>query len=375
MKNIIHVVNISFVIPYYLGDQINYFKEKGVKINIACSPNDFFFSYAKKKSFIPHAVIVKRSFDILQDIKSVLKLISIIRREKISIVIGHTPKGGLLAMMAAFLTGTKTRIYFRHGLMYQTSKGLKRRVLISIERLTGFLATKVVCVSPSVLQISNDDNLSEKNKNIILGKGTCNGLDIQKFNPLSKTDENLKKLYSINDNYKIIGFVGRLVKDKGIIELIEAWKILIESSYKIKLLLVGPMEDRDALPKHIADFIIKEPSIIYTGLTENTVQYYKLMDIFILPSYREGFPTVVLEASSMELPVITSRFTGCIDSIIENVTGIFTDVDPLSIKLSIEKYLKNEILAKNHGLNGRRFVRDNFDQIKIWEEIERKVLN
>jgi glycosyltransferase involved in cell wall biosynthesis len=375
---ILHVVNISFVLPYYIGDQFDYFHSLGFNIFVACSPSKHFDSYSKEKNFTPFELEIKREISILSDIKSIILLRRFIIQNKIDFVIGHTPKGAMIAMIASYLAGVKNRIYFRHGIFYQTSKGMKRYLLKSIEKLTSKIATKIVCVSDSVVKISTQDNLNEFNKNIVLNIGTCNGINTKKFSKENLNEDTLNLLrhkYKIESSDRIIGYVGRLVQDKGIKQLIDAWKVLLITNDNIKLLLVGPFELRDSIDEDVKEYILNEPSIIHTGLISDVLPLYGLMNIFILPSFREGFPTVVLEASSMELPIITTKATGCIDSIIENVTGVFCEVDHICISSKINFYLNNPHAAIEHGINGRKFVVDNFQQEIIWREIENKIFN
>ena len=324
---VLHVVNISFVIPYYLGDQIDYLRRKGVDLFIACSPSEHLNEYAIEKDFVPISVPILRQISIFEDIKAISFLTKVIRDEKIDVIIGHTPKGALIGMLAGYLSRTPKRIYFRHGLVYETSLGIRRMILKTIERFTGFLSTRVVCVSPSVLEISKQEKLSNPNKNLILNRGTCNGLDaIGTFNRELVDQEvlqGLKDKYQLNEADKVIGFVGRLVNDKGIVELVKAWQHISKKYSNVKLLLAGPFEERDSIDDVTKNTIAEDSSIIHTGLIKDVVSYYALMDIFILPSRREGFPTVVLEASAMGLPVITTQVTGCRDSILPDKTGLF----------------------------------------------------
>lgn len=375
-KKVLHVVNISFVLPYYIGDQFDFFPGKGIHFFVVCQSDPFLFSYAEEKKFTAKALNIVREINIIEDIKAVYQLCRFIKKEKIDIVVGHTPKGGLISMIASFLAGVKKRVYFRHGIMYETSKGIKRRILKSIEKLTGNLSTKVVCVSNSVLEFSQAENLSYA-KCSILNKGTCNGIDvIGKFNPAltdTRLQEELKHKYGILPGDKVVGYVGRLVNDKGVNELVGAWKVLEKKYPNLKLLLVGPYESRDALGPETKEVIEQTKSIIHTGLIKDIMPYYGLMDMFILPSYREGLPTVVLEASAMELPVITTRSTGCKDSIIEGSTGIFAMIAPLDIAEKISYYVDNEHVAARHGKAGRAFVLENFEQHRIWKEIEENV--
>ncbi|MDC1393459.1 glycosyltransferase family 4 protein [Flavobacteriaceae bacterium] len=374
-KKILHVVNISFVIPYYLGEQIDYFNSKGHTIIIACSPSEDFFDYSNKKSFTPFPLDIKRSFSIIKDLVAIFKLTMYLKNNPIDTVVGHTPKGAFIALISSWLTGVPNRIYFRHGLLFETTSGLKRNFLKFIEKITSQMATKIICVSPSVLEVSIQQKLSPQSKTVILNNGTCNGIDaIKRFNPENVLKDRgiLKGLKEVLDSdVKIIGFVGRLVKDKGLVELLDAWKILSERNNKIHLLLIGPKEERDSLPEEYISYARDCKSIIMLGLIKEIESYYSLMDIFVLPSYREGFPTVVLEASAMELPVICSSKTGCIDSIIENETGLFASITPEDIAQKIQHLLNHPNKAKEMGKKGRLNVLKNFQQKLIWESMEK----
>ena len=374
--NILHVTNISFVIPYFFGKQFSYFNDRGYKEYIVCSSSEELRRFAASYDFEFYEVEILRAISLRKDIKAVYKIAKCIRQSKADVVTGHTPKGALLSMIAAYIMHVPVRIYFRHGLVYETAKGFKRKLLLYMDRLSAQLATKVVCVSPSVYKRSLEDKLNIASKQILLSKGTCNGVDIERFNRDNldcSRIERLKADLGLNRYSFIIGFTGRMVRDKGIIELVNAFKCLQVNHQNIALLLVGMLEERDALPENIVNEIKSNSSIIYTGYVENaTIEYYyALMDIFILPSYREGFPTSVLEASAMKLPIITTRVTGCIDSIIEGETGLFVEHNIESIVEAIEKLYKSKCLRKSFSTNGRRFVEMNFEQHIIWEEIEK----
>jgi glycosyltransferase involved in cell wall biosynthesis len=371
--NILHVVNVSFVLPYYLGNQIDYFQSKDDKIFIACSFSNELVDFCESKNVIFLPIPVVRGINPFMDLYSLFKLFFFVKKHNISVVVGHTPKGGLLAMLVGFISKIERKIYFRHGLMFETSLGLKRFILVLIERFTGFFADKVICVSRSILMNSNDLKLSDSHKNILLNNGTCNGIDaLEKFNPdlvdQYKVDQ-LRVSLGINDNDFVVGFIGRLVNDKGISELVEAWKLIINDFSKVKLLLVGPFENRDSLSEACVSFIRDEYSIIHVDYTNDPVIYYRLMNLFILPSFREGFPTVVLEASAMNLPVITTRKTGCIDSIEEYKTGIFCEIEPSSIYDSISTFINDTFKIESFGSFGREKVLENFSQQIIWNEL------
>lgn len=376
MLNILHVVNISFVIPYFLGKQLSYFKNIGYQVHIACTYSDELLEFSKKYGFKYLAIDILRKISIGKDIKAVLGIVSYIKKNQIYIVVGHTPKGALIAMLAAYIMRVPIRIYFRHGLVYETAHGLKRRLLLNIDRLAALLATRIVCVSPSVFQRSLEDHLNVSSKQLVLSKGTCNGIDIERFSRKA-LDENrlqsLRKKLGIDAGDFVIGFTGRLVRDKGIIELIRAFELFRRVHLNAVLLLVGMLEERDALPEDVVWLIKNTPYIINTGYVANSSieYYYGLMDIFILPSYREGFPTSVLEASAMGLPIVTTRVTGCVDSILENKTGIFVDHTPESLFKAMDLLYGDNLLRLEYGCNGRKFVKENFEQHLIWKEIEK----
>lgn len=378
MPNILHVVHKFFVLPFFIGEQFEHFNKLGYKLHVVCSKSSELPQYSALMHFSYSEIEITRSISPIQDIKAIIKICRYIKKNEIDIVVGHTPKGALLSMIAAWIMQVPKRIYFRHGLVYETMKGFKRKLMINMDRLTAFCATQVVCVSPSVYNCSLDDHLNAEKKQLILNKGTCTGIDsFTKFNPkliLKEKVKELRNLYSLDNDSFIIGYTGRLVRDKGIVELVEAFNLILErfKKIKIKLLLAGGFEERDSLPEQIIIEISNHPNIICTGwMYEGMEYYYSLMNVFVLPSFREGFPTSVLEASSMSLPVITTQVTGCIDSIIENRTGKFAQNNSTSIANSIEFYIKNPQIRKTHGENGRSFAVNNFEQQIVWNEIEK----
>lgn len=377
-EKVLHIIAVSFSINYFFGKQFSYLKEKNNKeYHLGCSPSNDFFELSGKLDYIPFAVCITREISPLNDLRAIFKVYRYIKKNNITKVVGHTPKGGMIAMIASFFAGISTRIYFRHGLVYETSTGLKRFVLKLIDKLSGKLATQVVCVSESIKIRSEKDKLSHPKKNIVLGLGTCNGIDSQtKYNPDSYSIidiENLRGHLHINESDFVVGFVGRLVKDKGIDELIRAWELVKEKYHNVKLLLVGPIEERDSITDYSKHKILEDQSIIFTDFVIDAAPYYNLMDVFILPSYREGFPTVALEASSMKIPVLITKATGCSEAIKKDETGVFITYDPKDIADKIIHYIENKGLMKLHGENGRVFVTSNFEETKIWDIIAKEL--
>ena len=377
-EKVLHIITVSFAINHFFGKQFLYLKNKsGNEYHLGCTSSKIFIEFSEELAYIPFEVEITRSISPLKDFKAIVKVYQYIKENKIDKVVGHTPKGGMVAMIAAFFANVSERIYFRHGIIYETSIGFKRFLLKNIDRLTGFIATKVVCVSNSVKDISERDRLNNLDKNLVLGLGTCNGIDTEdRFNPSKKNVEitnGLKDKYNITSEDKVVGYVGRLVKDKGIDDLIMAWEMVKIKFPRAKLLLVGPMEKRDSISEYSKTQIESDSSIIFTDFVIDTSPYFLLMDVFVLPTYREGFPTVSLEASSMNLPLLITKATGCAESILENQTGLFISNEPKDIADKILFYFENDKIAQKHGEQGRLFVQENFEQTKIWDLIAEKL--
>ena len=374
-KHILHVINIFFSLSY-LGNQFKHFSKKGYQQHLICSPSTQLSKYAKEQHIQCKEVKITRKVRPFQDFIAFLKIAHYVLTKNIKIIVGHTPKGALLAMLAGFVLRVPKRIYFRHGLVYETMEGFPRKMMIIIERITAYCATDIVCVSPSLAEKSLLDKLNSEKKQIVLGRGTCGGIDAyDKFNPdcIDKMEvSGLGKSLGIDEYTFVIGFCGRLVRDKGIIELVNAFNLLKSklSNQKFKLLLIGDFEERGALPLNISVEIKTNTDIICTGFVFDTIQhYYALINVFVLPSYREGFGMVNLEAASMKIPVLTTKATGCINSILEGTTGFYIENSPESIAEEILKLI-NDPNIKQYGVNGRKMVLEFYDNNIIWEIIE-----
>jgi len=378
MPKIVHVINTYFAATYFVGEQFRYFGSRGYEMHLICPASPYIDEYRSKMGFSFFPVTITRRYSPLCDLVALMKICNYLRKTGPDVIVGHTPKGGMLAMLAGRITGVKTRIYFRHGLPFETAKGLSRRILIATERINAGLSTKVVIVSRSVYRESMRYRLNPENRQIVLGMGTCGGIDASgRYNPdlVDKPGVRaLKASLGISETDYVVGFTGRLVRDKGIADLIAAFDLLTVAlpNRTIKLLLVGMFEERDSLPAEIRSRILSDNSIIYTGfVNEGIEKYYAMMNQLVLPTYREGLPISVIEASSMRIPVITTRVTGSVDSIVENHTGIFVDNNPVSIAEGIKHYIENPDISKRHGENGRAHVLSNFDHPIIWKEIEK----
>ncbi|MGM9810800.1 MAG: glycosyltransferase [Paludibacteraceae bacterium] len=235
------------------------------------------------------------------------------------------------------------------------------------------LATDIVNVSNSLSSIAIIDKLNSDRKQIVIGSGTCGGIDaINVFNPnlvSSKQIHVYKGRYGLLDADIIFGYCGRICKDKGIVELVDGFRLFQKkhADLRCKLLLIGGRDARDSLTKDKLEDMRTDESIVMTGPMDKSElnNMYALMDVFILASYREGFPTCVLEASAMEKPILVTKSHGCIDSIIEHQTGEYIELTPQGICVGMEKML-NPNLRYAQGKNGREMVLQKYDHSVTW---------
>lgn len=372
MMKVLHVFTIITTPKAFFDGQFKYLSEKGHEIHVACDSSED-IDFSERNDITYHQISISRRISPFSDLHSIKNLCHLIRTEKFDAVVGHTPKGAMVAMIAAKLAGVKARIYYRHGLIYTTATGLKRTIFKTVERFTALLATNIVNVSPSLTQLAVKDRLNSDAKQTVIGCGTCGGIDtIDTFNPAKVSADMvsvLRHTLGIHDGAFVVGFCGRLCRDKGIIELIQGFKLFKQAHPEIdaRLLLVGPYDSRDILPQSIKDEIESNPSIIAPGAVSHHYlpNYYSLMDVFVFPSYREGFGMTVIEASAMRLPILVSRSHGCVDSIQESVTGDYIVLSSEGVKNGLDSML-DENKRKLYGENGRKWVINNFDHKVMW---------
>lgn len=371
---LMHIVTVPQSLCF-LNGQAHYMQIHGLEVHAVSSPGKKLNEFGKSEHIKTHSVKMIRGINPFADLIAIWKLYCLIKELSPTIVHAHTPKAGLLGMVASWLAKTPIRIYHIHGLVFLTATGIKRRLLRTTERIACKLATEILSVSKSITEVVINDGICPNSKIKVLGHGSINGIDaLEIFNPNkinSQTIRNKLRIeYNIPLNAIIIGFVGRIVKDKGLVELICAWKRLEKKYSNIHLLVVGPFENQNPIPKNIRLLMESDTKIHLTGMVDNVAPYYTTMDIFVLPSYREGFGTVVIEASAMELPVIATRIPGCLDSVVDNVTGILVSpFDDIELERIIELYISNPELRVKHGQAGRKRVLEEFSQDTIWDKM------
>jgi glycosyltransferase involved in cell wall biosynthesis len=329
-----------------------------------CSPGSIFDRVAREECVERLPIPMRREIAPISDLVSFFRLWSALRILKPDLVEFSTPKAGLLGTAAALFCRVPARIYMLRGLRAETTCGMHRRLLIWAERLAAACSHLVLCNSPSLRDRALAMQIAPPAKMRILGRGSSNGIDARRYAP---GPNRVRARLGIPRNVPVIGFVGRLTRDKGVPELVAAFERVLDTIPDARLLLVGRFDNSvDAVTPELRARIQAHPQIIHTGFVHNTAPFYRAMDLFVLPTYREGFPNVVLEASATGVPVITTRVTGARDSIHDGRTGVLIPAgDPAAITSEIVRLLENSELRAAMGAAGRRWVMENFRQERV----------
>jgi glycosyltransferase involved in cell wall biosynthesis len=288
------------------------------------------------------------------------------------IVNAGTPKAGLLVMLAAWMCRVPCRVYTLHGILLETSSGARRALLWALEWITCRLATRVICVSSSVRSWALRLRVVSARKAVVLGPGSCNGIDLGRFTPTPSLRADARRIRAsagISETALVIGYVGRLVREKGVVELAECWSELREQFAAAHLLIVGTFED-DGIPAAVRRFLETDPRVHLAGWVDDPAGHYAAMDVLVLPTRREGFGNVLLEAAALQLPVVATRVTGCVDAVVDGVTGTLVDSgNPAALGDALGKYLRDPQLRARHGQAGRERAVREFARERVWEAL------
>lgn len=363
-----HVVTSSLSVRFLRG-QLAFMRALGFEMYVISAPGPELRTISDEGA--PGIEVgMEREIHPMRDLRSLWRLRQILRSIRPHILVAATPKGGLLGMVAAYLTGVPVRIYNQWGMRLETTGGLKRAVLWASERLASACATQVICVSESLRQRYVELGLAPLAKTVVLGAGSSHGVDAERFRPNTEAAERgvaIRRAFRIPLEAPVVGFVGRLTRDKGIVELLEVFERLLRRMPDVRLLLVGDFEMGDPVPPEIVRRLQDHPQVAIAGFVEVPDPYYHAMDVVAHPSHREGFPNVPLEAAAAELPVVGFRVTGTVDAVQDGVTGTLVpigDVDAMSDALF--RYLRSPELRRVHGRAGRERVVREFRPERVW---------
>lgn len=363
------ITTVSMSFRLLLRGQLNYMSQF-FKTHAVSAPGWELDKVEEEENSEVHAVEMKRAPAPVVDLLSLRKLTSLMRKIQPEIVHTHTPKAGLLGMMAARFAGVPIRLHTVAGIPWMEAHGSKRKLLQAMEKLTYRFATHVYSNSCALKDFILENRLLAEAKISVIGNGSSNGIDTQHY---SRTPDVLMEAEALKEKFgisheKIILFVGRLVKDKGIEELLKSYERL-KSEHSIKLLLVGPFEpDRDPLSDWAKGFITSDKNIISTGYVDDVRPYMAMSTLLAFPSYREGFPNVPMQAGAMGLPAVVTDINGCNEIVEHEKNGLIVPAkSEVELYNALSRLLKDQNLYQKQANSARPMIASRFEQKVIWE--------
>jgi glycosyltransferase involved in cell wall biosynthesis len=368
-RKILLGVSNSFC-AHFLKGQVQYLVNNGFQVTIVSAPGEEIALLAKEEGAKLIPVAFSKRISILADAKILFRLIKIIKKEKPDIINAGNPKSGFLMMFAAWLVRHPNRIFTLHGLLSDTKTGLRRFLISNIEKWSYKFAHTTLVVSKSLQLHAIKRNIIQYKKSKVLLNGSANGVDTSIFTKSKYKQEAIQiaENLKLQKNKFTIGYVGRVSYDKGISHLLAAF-LKLQKNNNIQLVIIGPLETEDKITKQDEAIIYNNPDIYYIGKVLFSAPYYHLFDVLVLPSFREGFGNVLIEAAAMEVPVIASNIAGIQDAVADNSNGFL--IPPHNTIILIEKllfFINNPNEKLKFGSNGNQFVTETFSQQNLWNE-------
>lgn len=339
-----------------------------------CSPGDAAQEVIANEGVTMVYIPMSRRISPLSDLKALWAMYWFFKKEKPHIVHSHTPKAGVISMVAAKLAGVPIRLHTVAGLPQLEIQGVKRKVLDFVETVTYYCATKVYPNSFGLKEIILKNNYTNPDKVKVIGNGSSNGIDLEFFSseiygPTFKS--NFLKSIGVAEHDFVYLFVGRIVKDKGINELVAAFKKVNLKYENTKLILVGRYENElNPISNQTAQDIKENSSIIDAGFQKEVRPFFYASDVLVFPSYREGFPNVVLQAGAMGLNVIVSDINGCNEIVVNEETGFLVPSKNIdALQTAMERVYTNRVKNHEMGIKARKLIESKYNQKFVWNQI------
>lgn len=349
-----------------------YLVEHGWDVHVVSSPGARLDELAAADGISVHPLSMAREPAPVSDLRALADWVRLLRRVRPDVISVGTPKAGLLGGIAGWMTRVPHRVYLLRGLRLETASGVALRIFATLERLTSRMAHVVLSVSPSLRERAIELRLVRADKILVLGHGSSNGVDLGVFareKPGSASRVTLAQRLDLAPGVPVVGFVGRLTRDKGLQVLQEARSILNRDRVDHQLLVVGGVEDETGSSAFETQGSGR-PAIV-TGHVPDPETYYQVMDLLCLPTLREGFPNVVLEAGAVGIPTVTTTATGAIDSVVDGVTGLIAEAGSASsLARQLASLLEDSEMRQTMGLEATRYVGENFERAHVWSLTE-----
>lgn len=379
MPRLIRITTVPMAMKYLLPGQMKFMRENGFEV-IMVSADGKERDDVMKSEGCPHFIIpMTRKITPIADLRSLWQLYRFFKKHKPDIIHSHTPKAGLLSMIAGRMAGVKTRIHTIAGLRFMTSVGTTRKILIAMEKFTAKCATHVWPNSQSLLSYITTHKLVKPSKLQVIGFGSSNGIRLQRYSTTALEPsriEETKKLIQYDPALTYLLCVGRIVKDKGIDELLAAFGNVSQVNKNLRLVLLGTFEDDlDPISDNARKILKEHPGIIHINWSDHVEYFMHLASMLVHPSYREGFPNVLLQAGAMNCPVLCSRIEGNVDIVDDSETGLIFEVkDAKSLETKLRYALENQAELQRFAVNLRNKIETRFDQRFVHESLKNKYL-
>lgn len=375
-KTLVRITTVPISLEKLLAGQLRYMSQF-YRVVAVSSEKDNLERLGEKEKVATFHVHLTRKITPIADFKALIRLYFYFRKTKPAIVHTHTPKAGTIGMLAAKLAGVKIRLHTVAGLPLLEETGTKRKILNAVEKLTYACATKVYPNSVGLKDIIIQSRFCQPNKLKVIANGSSNGIDTEYFSRKHFSEDTLSQLQKhlgIQSEDFVFVFVGRLVKDKGINELIQAFCRLPQEQHPVKLLLVGDYEsDLDPLQPNTLAQITSNPNIISTGFQTDVRPYFCLSHALVFPTYREGFPNVVLQAGALDLPGIVTNINGCNEIIVPGKNGLIIPVkEENAIFDAMQFFIHHPQETSAMKKNAREMIETRYKQVVVWEAIRQE---
>lgn len=371
-KKIIRIAAVAGSLGILLKGQLNFLSSYYDVIGVASDEKEL-KKIGERENIRVKTIRIDRQINIIVDLISLVKLYFLFKKEKPYIVHSITPKAGLVSMLAAYFAGVPHRLHTFTGLIFPTRTGISQKILIFFDKIICFCATNIYPEGKGVKEDLIQFKITKKELKI-LANGNVNGIDVSHFDPNlypQKDIDKIKNEIGILPSDFVFLFVGRIVVDKGIHELIAAFTAIDKNHKNVKLLLVGPFErDIDPIEPEVEIEIDQNPNIISMGWQNDVRSFFAVSNVFVFPSYREGHPNVVIQNGSMGKFSIVTDINGSNEIIEPNKNGTIIPVkDTKALTLEMENCLKNRVLFETPNASYRKMISEKFDHKIVWDAI------
>ena len=371
MKKICYITTVSITLKTFVLPVAEYLhKHTDWEITFICNEDEAFAKILPDYiRYIP--VPMERGIS-LGGIAAMLKMVKIFREEKFDLVQYSTPNASLYASLAAFIARVPVRLYCQWGMAFVGFHGIKRAIFKTVEHAVCRLSTWIEPDSRGNLNFSHKEGLYPAHKGSVIWNGSASGVNLAKFDIVHKEGwkKQIREQYKIPEDAFVYCFIGRITGDKGINELFSAFQTLLQKDPSVYLLLVGNMEKTASVDDALFAWAQNEPHVVFCGYTTVVEQFLAASDVYVLPSYREGFGSAVIEAEAMGLPVIVTDIPGPTDAMIADKTGLIAKkADTKTLIDAMDTMRINHDLRTQMGVNAFQFAKENFEQQKLFAEI------